>query len=119
MNCVFIKSLGLKCGTLLNMSAPISVHHIPNPRPKSRKRDTYTTRILRVKKKSLVRDMYIPLPRTLIKSPPTSAAFFSVYNTAKPLMERSAYTENINRSIGHIIAVYCGHTVCFIFYLTS
>lgn len=105
-----IINLGLKCGTLLNMSAPISVHHIPSPKPKSRKRDTYTTRILRVKKKSLVRDVYIPLPRTLIKSPPTSAAFFSVYNTAKPLMERSAYTENINRSIGHIIAVYCGHT---------
>lgn len=57
-----------------------------------------------------VYDVTIPVPATLFKSPPTSAAFFSIYNKTKPVLERHAYSENINQSIGHIIAVYLGHT---------
>lgn len=54
----------------------------------------------------------MPFPSsTLSKSPPTSAAFFGVYNKTKTKLEHHAYSENLNQSICHILAVYMGHTV--------
>jgi hypothetical protein len=58
-----------------------------------------------------VYDVSIPIPRTLLKSPPPAAAFFSVYNKAKPYLERHAYSENLSQSLCHIMAVYLGNTV--------
>jgi solute carrier family 25 S-adenosylmethionine transporter 26 len=65
---------------------------------------------VRRKKNLYVYDVNIPLPATLLKSPPTSAAFFSVYNKTKPYLESHGYFENINQSMCHILAVYMGHT---------
>lgn len=47
---------------------------------------------------------------TLSKSPPTSAAFFGVYNKTKVKLEYHAYSENLNQSLCHVLAVYMGHT---------
>ncbi|CAF0927166.1 unnamed protein product [Brachionus calyciflorus] len=52
---------------------------------------------------------------TLSKSPPTSAAFFGVYNKTKSKMEYHAYSENLNQSICHIVAVYLSHSASCIF----
>lgn len=52
---------------------------------------------------------------TLSKSPPTSAAFFGVYNKTKSKMEYHAYSENLNQSLCHIFAVYSGHSASCIF----
>ncbi len=61
-------------------------------------------------------DVKFYFPRTLVKSPPTSAAFFSVYNNTKTKLEYHAYSENLNRSLCHVFAVYMGHTVFITFF---
>jgi len=52
---------------------------------------------------------------TMFKYPPTSAAFFGVYNQTKTKLEHHAYSENLNQSICHIFAVYAGHTASCLF----
>ena len=60
-------------------------------------------------------DVKFHFPNTLLKSPPTSAAFFSIYNKTKTKLEHHAYSENLNQSLCHIFAVYMGHTVIIAF----
>jgi hypothetical protein len=55
-------------------------------------------------------DFTVPVPSALFKSPPTSSAFFTIYNTTKSSLEYHAYCENINRYITDVFAVYMGHT---------
>lgn len=59
-----------------------------------------------------VYNVFCPIPfSTMTKYPPTSAAFFGVYNQTKSKLEYHAYSENLSQSLCHIIAVYMGHTV--------
>lgn len=55
-------------------------------------------------------DFAVPVPTTMFKSPPTSSAFFSVYNMTKSKLEYHAYCENIHRYLTDVFAVYMGHT---------
>lgn len=77
-----------------------------NIRPKTKKRPINDM---------LQYDVKFHFPNTLLKSPPTSAAFFSVYNKTKTKLEHHAYSENLNQSLCHVFAVYMGHTVIIAF----
>ena len=65
---------------------------------------------LRPAKYISIYDFTVPLPSTFLKCPPTSSAFFTIYNSTKSSLEYHAYCENIRTYVTDCLAVYMGHT---------